>query len=82
MIDCTITIHDAGLVETAFLGDVLKRLSQHVHSTGATSIDIYVNTRKPTGWLEYIAVIEYVDNGKLTVGCIQRAPGDSLEFHT
>lgn len=34
------------------------------------------------GWLEYTIVIDYASGHRLTVGAIQRKPGEPSEFHS
>jgi hypothetical protein len=39
------------------------------------------NNRLP-GWLEYLLVINYKDKGQFVIGCLQRNPGEEVEFHS
>lgn len=80
-----IEIHDAQDAEPKFLGEVLSRLCFHQN---INTVDLYVNKRNtdgrrnPLGWIEYLAVLKYMDGGKLTIGCLQRGLGEPTEFHT
>lgn len=87
MSDMQVTIHDIELAEPAALAKVLDRLTWHWRATEA---HIYCRERKPAGceygepagWLEYLLVMTYDDGGKLRVGCIERAVGVQMEFHS
>lgn len=74
-----VVIHDFQESEPLVLDKVLDRLRQHQHVAKAT---IWCSARKPSGWLEYLMVINYRDSGSLTVGCIERERGSGMEFHT
>lgn len=43
---------------------------------------IHPAKRKSDGWLEFIYILKFADGGQMTIGCIQRKPGDSFEFHS
>jgi hypothetical protein len=36
----------------------------------------------PVGWMEWVIIYHYHDNGTLEVHAIQRAPGEEVEFHS
>ncbi len=52
--------------------------------TGNHNADIYINPRKPDGWLEYHIVIKRKeDNSRyMTIGMVQRDIGQPYEFHS
>ena len=76
----TITIHDeADEAEVGLLSDVLSKIAGYQHVKIA---NVYVRGREPSGWCEYINVMDFDTGGKLTVGCLQRTRGAFTEFHT
>lgn len=85
---CNLIIHNTDQSEPAMLAAVMQRMAQHAPQ--ARSIDVFCNARTPMvvaewkdpGWCEYVCVIKYRSGGQLTIGCIQRGPGQPTEFHT
>ena len=45
-------------------------------------VRIYTDQRDRQGWLEYQIVVTYQSGSSLTVGAIQRKPGEPSEFHS
>lgn len=51
---------------------------------------IHVSPRNPAdapeykdpGWIEYGIHLEYKEGGRMYVACIQRKPGEPVEFHS
>ena len=46
------------------------------------SVTIFPSARNKEGWLEWLVRYEFSTGGKLTVGAIQRRPGEPVEFHS
>ncbi|MNR69273.1 hypothetical protein D3C85_1944050 [compost metagenome] len=46
------------------------------------SVNLYLSQRDQNGWLEYTIVVGYKSGSSLTVGAIQRKPGEPSEFHS
>lgn len=77
----TITIHrDYVEIDTAHLQAALKLAARHVHA--ASHIDVFTANREPSGWLEYVVIVQYTAGHKLVVGVIQRTPGADIECHS
>ena len=83
-----ITIIDAEKVEYQMLSAVI---TQALRFQNAVSCTIYVSERVPLdapdyrnpGWLEYgLAVAHMGVEHPLYIGCIQRKPGEPVEFHS
>lgn len=82
-----IEIHDRELAEDEALAKALALAQRHQH---LERCDIYVQPRVPLdapdykhpGWLEYIVRFTYETGGGLTVGLIQRRPGEAFESHS
>lgn len=49
---------------------------------GWMRLEVFQNDREKNGWLEWMLVYEFWSGGKLTVGLIQRKPGEPVESHT
>lgn len=62
----------------------LKRIAMHQNVTQATVIISARQTEKHSypGWLEFLLNVQYFDGGKLTIGALQRRPGEEFEFHS
>lgn len=82
-----IEIIDSELAESEALSMALQRLGIHQHLARAT---IFVQPRVPLdapdykhpGWLEYILKLTYDTACTMTIGMIQRRPGEPFEFHS
>lgn len=82
-----ITIIDAEKADPKMLESVMARA---LHFERATTCNIYVADRVPLdapeyshpGWLEYALNVVFEDGGNLWIGCIQRKPGEPIEFHS
>ena len=62
----------------------VERAQRHQH---VQHVIVHTATRgtgkgDPEGWLEFLLVIFYATGGRMTIGCIQRVPGGSFEFHS
>lgn len=62
----------------------VQRMRQYQH---ADHINFALAPREPAtsstpGWLEFMYTIQFRDGGTLTVGAIQRKPGEPFEFHS
>lgn len=74
---------DLGMLEV-----VMKRCARH--ALEAAEINIYPQERIPLdapdwkhpGYLEWVLRVKYRSGSEMTVGCIQRKPGDIYEFHS
>lgn len=62
----------------------LQRIAMHQNVTQATVIISARQTEKHSypGWLEFLLRVEYEHGGKLTIGALQRKPGEPFEFHS
>jgi hypothetical protein len=84
-----ITIRNVELAEPAMLHDVITNMARHV-SENVVTIEIIVSPRVPAdapaykhpGWCEYLCHIRYANQGRLTIGAIQRQDGAATEFHS
>lgn len=79
-----VTICSADLVvddkeSVALLQAVLARILSHRNVKAAT---VYCSGREKSGWCEHIMRLEYEDGGGMTIGAIQRQPGNTFEFHS
>lgn len=70
---------DADNEAVMLLRAALQRAQRHQNVAKAT---LYCDARNSEGWLEYVLVLAYTTGGKMTIGCIQRKPGDEFEFHS
>jgi hypothetical protein len=43
---------------------------------------VYCRERESSGWCEHIMRMQFEDGGALTVGALQRKPGEEFEFHS
>lgn len=87
---CTLTVHNVlgWELDEGMLRAVLARCALHVPQ--AHTIDVYPQERSPAdapawkhpGFLEWTLRVLYRSGSALTIGCIQRAPGEPFEFHT
>ena len=75
----TIDIHDRYAADEDHLQAALRVVLRHHHVMQA---DIFVQPREASGWLEYICRIKYDTGGGMTIGVIQRAPGEPVEAHS
>lgn len=82
-----IDIHSRELAEDEHLAAATKVCLRHQHVQHA---DIYVTPRVPAdapawrnpGWIEYLVRMDYETGGGMTVGVIQRKPGEKIECHS
>lgn len=82
-----IEIIDSELAESEALSKALERIGHHQH---VSSAKVFVQPRVPLdapewkhpGWLEYILRITYDTACSMTIGMIQRRPGEPYEFHS
>lgn len=87
---CVLTVHNVlgWELDAGMLGAVLQRCAFHIPN--AKVIDVYPQERvaqdapayKHPGWLEWLVRIHYHTGSALTIGCIQREPGEPFEFHS
>lgn len=63
--------------------EALMKVMQLVHRhQNLAAVDVFVESRQESGWLEYIIVMKYLSGAKLTIGLIQRSKGAEWETHT
>lgn len=82
-----IEIKDAELVEFEMLGRVLSRALQFERAFHCTvwpkeRVPLDAPEYKHPGWLEYGLQVFFEDNSEMWIGCIQRRPGEPVEFHS
>lgn len=83
---CQITVHNlpaAGgeyKLDQAMLAAVMTRMATHIPFAG--TVDIHTAAPDAKGWQEWLVMIKYPNGYGLTVGAIQRAPGERYEFHS
>lgn len=89
MADTLITIRNVEVAEPKMLHDVLSKMGHHI-SENTVAIEIIVSPRVPDdapeykhpGWCEYLCHIRYANQGRLTIGAIQRTKDAQTEFHS
>lgn len=83
---CQITVHNlpaAGgeyKLDQAMLAAVMTRMATHIPFAG--TVDIHTAAPDAKGWQEWLVMVKYPNGYGLTVGAIQRAPGERYEFHS
>lgn len=83
---CTIIIDNKIDAEAEAVAAALKKANQYVPT--AKEIQIYCHPRNKhdaitaPNWLEYGIYISFDNGSKLYIAMIQRAPGNSFEFHS
>lgn len=87
---CTLTLHNVQgwMLDAEMRLAVMKRMSMEMDVCKV--IDIYPQERSPLdapawkhpGYLEWIVRLHYHSGRWITMGCIQRQPGEQVEFHT
>lgn len=65
--------------DTILLTETLKRISCFQSVRTAT---VFMSERLPSGWHECISVLDFEDGSKFTLGSIQRARDEKVEFHS
>lgn len=90
----TITIHNAEVLQTAEDQKVLNAAVSRATMWHYHHCDIFLNPRvveqegknyysDPIGWIEFTLICRDAEGTRLlTVGCIQRANGRDIEFHS
>lgn len=76
--DCTVTVHGMQNLDAEHLYAALLLVPRHRPRTA----DVYIEPRKPDGWLEYIVRLEYQNGGGMTIGVIQRNINERVEYHS
>jgi hypothetical protein len=74
-----IEIHNRDDAEPEHLEAALRCALRHQH---LERVDIYVAPREASGWIEYIVRTSYTTGGGMTLGVIQRKPGEPVECHS
>jgi hypothetical protein len=82
-----ITVIDAEKAEPEMLSAVVQRALNFEHADKCTiwtekRVPLDAPDYKAPGWLEYGLKIEFTDGGRIFIGCIQRKPGEAIEFHS
>jgi hypothetical protein len=81
-----LTIHDFQIAEPEILAAAIQRAQSF---TDASSVDLFITPRvaldapphRHPGWIEYMIRVNY-PRQPLHIGCIQRSPGEQIEFHS
>ena len=77
--DILIRNPECAVAEPEMLHAVIQRAVQWDTANGVT---ITASPRQPNGWLEWGLFIIYGISGKIFIGCLQRRPGEPIEFHS
>lgn len=72
-------LEEVGPDDVALVHACIDRAMQHQH---VVAVSIQCAARNREGWLEFIMMFGYDDGGTLTVGALQRKPGEPFEFHS
>lgn len=83
---CTVIINNKIDAEAEAVAAALKKANQYIPT--AKQISIHCKMRNPAdaisapNWLEYGIFVEFESGSTLYLAMIQRAPGNSFEFHS
>lgn len=72
------------VIDTQMLAAILPRCAYWFPADpkDVRTIRIGVFKRQPSGWLEYSMVVRRGEQIQIAIGCIQRAVGAEIEFHS
>lgn len=75
-----IIVHNAELVELDVLTQTLRKLSSRADDYAGA--ELFPRLRNRDGFAEILVQATYHSGNTITIGAIQRKPGEPVEFHS